>query len=48
MKGRTLILVERISHGDSLQKLIPDALWVAGRDDLETRKDVIEKLQKSF
>lgn len=46
-KGRTLILVERIAHGDALQKLIPDVLWVAGKDDIETRRYVIEKLQKS-
>lgn len=47
VKGRTLILVERIAHGDALQSLLPDALWVAGRDDLETRKEVIEKLSKT-
>ena len=46
-RGRTLILVERISHGDTLQGLIPDCLWVAGKDDLETRKDVIDKLSKT-
>jgi len=45
--GRTLILVERIDHGDILQKIMPNALWVAGKDDLETRKEVIEKLQKT-
>jgi len=47
IKGRTLILVERISHGDALHKLIPDVLWVAGKDDLDSRNYVIEKLQKS-
>jgi superfamily II DNA or RNA helicase len=46
-KGRTLILVERIAHGDMLQKIIPDAFWVAGRDDINTRREVIEKLQKA-
>lgn len=44
--GRTLILVERISHGDALKSLIPEAHWIAGRDDLETRKKVIDKLYK--
>jgi len=46
-KGRTLILVERIAHGDALKNLNPDALWIAGEDTLETRKEVIEKLSKS-
>lgn len=47
LKGRTLILVERIAHGDALASLIPNALWVQGKDDLETRKHVIEKLKFS-
>lgn len=45
--GRTLILVERLDHGDYLNEMIPDSLWVRGEDNLETRKYVIEKLQKS-
>lgn len=47
LKGRTLILVERLAHGDALQKLLPDALWVQGKDNNETRQHVIEKLQKA-
>ena len=47
LKGRTLILVDRIAHGDALFSMIPDVLWVQGKDDLETRKLVIEKLKKS-
>lgn len=46
-KGRTLILVDRIAHGDALSNLIPKSLWIQGKDDSETRKDVIKKLQKS-
>jgi len=46
LKGRTLILVDRLAHGDALQALIPHALWVQGKDNDETRKYVIEKLQK--
>ncbi|RDJ35382.1 MAG: hypothetical protein DWQ19_11240 [Crenarchaeota archaeon] len=45
--GRTLILVERIAHGDALQSLMPDVFWIAGKDDIETRREIIEKLQKS-
>jgi len=46
-KGRTLILVDRIAHGDILNNLIPDSLWIQGKDDAETRKSVIKELQKS-
>ena len=46
MQGRTLILVERLAHGDALVKRLPNALWVQGKDNDETRKQVIEKLQK--
>lgn len=46
-KGRTLILVDRIAHGDALHNLIPGSLWVQGKDDAETRKSVIKQLQKT-
>ena len=46
-QGRTLILVDRLAHGDILQSLIPNALWVQGKDNDETRKQVIEQLQNS-
>jgi superfamily II DNA or RNA helicase len=47
LTGRTLILVDRIAHGDALSSMIPNVLWVQGKDDLETRKFVIEKLKSS-
>lgn len=46
-KGRTLILVDRIAHGDALHSLLPNSLWIQGKDDLETRKEVIKQLQTS-
>jgi superfamily II DNA or RNA helicase len=46
LDGRILIIVERIEHGDRLLDLMPDALWVRGQDNLETRNVVIEKLKK--
>jgi len=46
-KGRTLILVDRIAHGDALHNLLPGSLWVRGKDNQETRKSVIKQLQKS-
>jgi superfamily II DNA or RNA helicase len=47
LKGRTLILVERLAHGDALNKLIPGSLWVQGKDNDETRDLVIKHLQES-
>jgi superfamily II DNA or RNA helicase len=46
-KGRTLILVDRIAHGDVLNNLIAGSLWIQGKDDADTRKSVIKELQKS-
>lgn len=45
--GRTLILVDRIAHGNALHSLIPDSLWVQGKDNSATRKEVIEQLKKA-
>ncbi len=46
-KGRTLILVERIVQGDNLKRLMPNALWVHGKDDEKTREHVITQLQEA-
>lgn len=46
-KGRTLILVDRIAHGDALHNLLPNSLWVQGKDNATTRKSVIRQLQKT-
>lgn len=46
LTGRTLILVERLDHGDYLSEMIPNSLWVKGEDSLESRNFVIDKLQK--
>jgi superfamily II DNA or RNA helicase len=45
LKGRSLVIVERIAHGDRLQELIPGSLWVRGEDTLETRKYIIDRLK---
>jgi superfamily II DNA or RNA helicase len=44
-QGRTLILVERIAHGDALNSMIPGSLWVRGQDNDTTRQSVIQQLQ---
>lgn len=43
--GRTLILVDRIAHGDALHNLLPGSVWVQGKDNATTRKGVIRQLQ---
>lgn len=45
LKGRTLILVDRIEHGDELFRRMPNSIWVKGKDNRKTRKAVIETLQ---
>lgn len=45
--GRILIIVEKIDHGDLLHQLIPNSIWVQGKDNDETREYVIKKLQTS-
>ncbi len=40
-------MVERLAHGDALASLIPNALWIQGKDNDETRDHVIEQLQES-
>jgi superfamily II DNA or RNA helicase len=47
LKGRSMILVERIDHGDYLENLIPGSLWVHGKDDMDTRRHVLEQLKKA-
>lgn len=47
LKGRTLVLVDRIAHGDMLNNLIPNSIWVQGKDNIKTRKAAIEILKKS-
>lgn len=47
LKGRTLILVERIDQGDRLaEKLGNSVAWIKGSDNEETRKIVRTRLQK--
>ncbi len=46
LKGRTIILVERVKQGDILaEKLGKDIAWVSGKDTIKTRKQVVEKLK---
>lgn len=47
LRGRTLIVVERLAHGDILEDIIPGALWVRGEDTLETREQIINRLKHS-
>ena len=47
LSGRTMILVERIDHGDYLESIIPGALWVHGKDDMDSRIYVLDQLKKA-
>lgn len=47
LSGRTLILVERLDHGDNLNRMIPGSLWVQGKDDQDTREWVKKQLQRA-
>ncbi|XP_049849697.1 uncharacterized protein LOC126320003 [Schistocerca gregaria] len=46
-KGRILILVRRLSHGDRLKELLPEAYWVRGEDNYKTREYVLSQLRHS-
>jgi len=46
-KGRTLVLVERLKQGDALAAMIPGAHWIQGKDKVDDRKEVIDKLKSS-
>ncbi|KAF2069811.1 hypothetical protein CYY_008871 [Polysphondylium violaceum] len=45
--GRIMILVKRLTHGDILSKMLPNAYWVKGDDNVETREHVIQQLRNS-
>jgi superfamily II DNA or RNA helicase len=47
LKGRTVVLVERLAQGDALHKLMPNSVWVQGKDNKTTRKWVIKQLKES-
>lgn len=46
LKGRTLILVERIDQGEYLKQLIPHAHWISGKDKLSVKADVFKELRE--
>lgn len=45
LKGRTLLVVDRIEHGEKLLELIPQALWLHGSQKKDIRKMTIEGLK---
>jgi superfamily II DNA or RNA helicase len=46
-RGRCLILVRRLQHGDRLSRMIPESIWVSGDSSSESRKDAIERLRRT-
>ena len=47
LKGRTLVLVDRIDHGNTLKELNDNAIWIHGEHSSDVRKEAIDKLQRS-
>ena len=47
LEGRTLILVERVEHGEILNKMIKKSVWIYGKDSIKERKPIIESLTDS-
>jgi len=45
LKGRTMLVVERIEHGEYLQSLIPGSFWVHGTQKKSIRQSAIEDLK---
>tara|TARA_Y100000034_G_scaffold103692_1_gene129568 strand:- start:36682 stop:38115 length:1434 start_codon:yes stop_codon:yes gene_type:complete len=45
LKGRNLVLVDRIAQGESLSKMIPNSYWIKGPTDLTERSEVFQKLK---
>lgn len=45
LKGRTLILAERLDQGDFLKQLMPEAHWIKGEDKIGIRAEVFDDLR---
>ncbi len=45
LEGITLIIVTQINHGDMLQQLLPESTFVNGKEQLETRKQIIKDIK---
>jgi len=41
----TMVLVKQVKHGRQLQQLIPDSIFLSGRDRGQTRVDVFEQMR---
>jgi superfamily II DNA or RNA helicase len=45
LKGRTLLVVDRIEHGERLMQLIPGAFWLHGNQKKNIRTETVENLK---
>lgn len=45
LKGRNLILVDRIAQGEALEQMIPNSYWISGPTDLDERGEIFNKLK---
>jgi superfamily II DNA or RNA helicase len=46
LKGRTLILVERLDQGEFLKQLMPEAHWIQGEDTVTAKAEVFNDLRE--
>jgi superfamily II DNA or RNA helicase len=46
LKGRTLVLVERLDQGEYLKQLMPEANWISGSDKIEVKSGVFKELRE--
>jgi superfamily II DNA or RNA helicase len=45
LKGRNLILVDRIAQGEALEQMIPNSYWISGPTQLDERGEIFQKLK---
>lgn len=45
LSGGTLVLVKQVKHGKALQKLLPDSVFLSGKDDGEYRRRVLNEMR---
>jgi len=45
LKGRTLLVVERIEHGEKLKEMIPGSFWLHGSQKKGIRQQTVEELK---
>ncbi|RLG44263.1 MAG: hypothetical protein DRN81_04875 [Thermoproteota archaeon] len=45
LKGLTLVIVDKVAHGLLLNTLIPESVFISGRDKSDTRKEILQAMR---